>query len=858
MPTTDLPDSDYPETDPAPQQLPVLPLPDGVIFPDMVVTVTMQSPEAQQILASTQDGRLLLVPRIDGIYARVGVIATIEDQDSLPDGSPTVTLRAHARARVGSGVVGATNGLWVDVHPITEPRPDAETLRLATEYRAAATNLLERVGGRRMAGMVPPTDEPGTLADSIAYWPDLSLEQRVELLEAIDVKVRLELATEWVKEALAEREVRDKIQQDVSNDLESSQREAILRRQMAAIQTELGEADGDAIADYRAKLEELKAADEAGQSVAEGVISAIEKEINRLERTGNESMEANWIRTWLDTVFDIPWTSRSVERLDLGQAREILDADHTGLSEVKDRLVEHLAVRKLRTDRDITDDVGSRRGGVILALVGPPGVGKTSLGESVARSLGRDFVRLALGGIRDEAEIRGHRRTYVGARPGRLVAALTEAGSMNPVILLDEIDKVSGGWQGDPSAALLEVLDPAQNHSFRDHYLEFELDLSDVVFIATANVIDTIPGPLLDRLELISLDGYTETEKTTIARDHLLPRLVKRNGLRPDEVEITDEALAGIAADYTREAGVRRLERQLDKAIRKTATKIASQALDELTQDPAQDADELTRDPAQDAGELTRDPALEELARDPAVEELARDPALEELTRDPAQDADGGNPEPEDPPMQHDPIVITEDDLADLLGKPIPREQVTDRIDRPGIATGLAVTGAGGDVLFVETALVDGDGEAILTGQLGDVMKESAAIVRSLVSTKSEGLGYSMPENKRVHVHFPAGAVPKDGPSAGVTMTTALASLLSGRKVRSDLAMTGEVTLQGRVLPIGGVKQKVLAAHRAGLTTVILPKDNGQDLDDIPDDVREAMTIELVADVDRVLEIALT
>jgi ATP-dependent Lon protease len=819
MPTTNSPETDSSNnsTGTAPvEQLPVLPLPDGVILPDMVVTVTMQSPEAKQILASVQNGRLLLVPRIDGVYARVGVIATIENQDSLPDGSPTVTLRAHARARVGSGVVGATRGLWVDAHPITEPQPDRETIDLATTYRAAAGNLLDRVGGRRLVGALPPVDEPGNLADSIAYWPDLSIEQRVELLEAVDVKVRLELATEWVKTALAEIEVREKIQKDVSEDLETTQREAILRRQMAAIQSELGQSDGDVIAEYRAKLAELTEATETspGPAIDEATAEAIGKEIDRLERTGNESMEANWIRTWLDTVFDLPWANRKVERLELDEARNILDADHTGLDEVKDRLIEHLAVRKLRSERNITDQPGSRRGGVILALVGPPGVGKTSLGESVARSLGRDFVRLALGGIRDEAEIRGHRRTYVGSRPGRLVAALTEAGSMNPVILLDEIDKVSGGWQGDPSAALLEVLDPAQNHSFRDHYLEFELDLSDVVFIATANVIDTIPGPLLDRLELISLDGYAEAEKTTIARDHLLPRLLERNGLRPDEVEITDEALLGIAARYTREAGVRRLERQLDKAIRKTATTIASRALDEIADGTAESGD---TEPTPDT--------------EPSPKT--------ELTSD------------------TEPIVITDEDLADLLGKPIPQEEVTDRIDRPGIATGLAVTGAGGDVLFVETALVDGDGEAILTGQLGDVMKESAAIVRSLVNTRSEALGFSMPEHKRLHVHFPAGAVPKDGPSAGVTMTTALVSLLTGRRVRSDVAMTGEVTLGGRVLPIGGVKQKVLAAHRAGLTTVLLPQENGKDLDDIPDEVREAMTIELVDDVDRLLDLAL-
>jgi ATP-dependent Lon protease len=817
MPTTDLPnaDSSDAESTDAPLQLPVLPLPDGVILPDMVVTVTMQSNEARQILAAASamptgrdpsaKNRLLLVPRVEGVYAAVGVIASIEDQDSLPDGSPTVTLRAHARARVGSGVVGATGGLWVEADPVVEPAPDRETIELATTYRAAAVKLLEKVAGRRMAGMIPPVDQPGTLADSIAYWPELSLEQRLELLEATDVKARLELATEWVTDALAEVEVREKIQNDVTEDLEKTQREAILRRQMAAIQTELGQGDGDAVDEFRAKLAELA---DSGL-VAAKTLEAIGKEIDRLERTGNESMEANWIRTWLDTVFDLPWTERKDERLELDEARAILDADHTGLDEVKDRLVEFLAVRKLRRERGVDDgqahdadgqsqpSSSRRRGGAILALVGPPGVGKTSLGESVARSLGRDFVRLALGGIRDEAEIRGHRRTYVGARPGRLVAALTEAGSMNPVILLDEIDKVTGGWNGDPSAALLEVLDPAQNHSFRDHYLEFELDLSDVVFIATANVIDTIPGPLLDRLELITIDGYTEAEKATIARRHLLPRLIESNGLRPDEVDVTDDALAGIAARYTREAGVRRLERQLDKAIRKTATRIASRQLDQLTED-------------------------------------------------------GADPEAEQPA-----IAITDDDLADLLGKPIPTEEVEDRIDRPGIATGLAVTGAGGDVLFVETALVDGDGEAILTGQLGDVMKESAAIVRSLVSTRADKLGVDVPSGKRLHVHFPAGAIPKDGPSAGVTMTTALSSLLTGRKVRSDVAMTGEVTLQGRVLPIGGVKQKVLAAHRAGITTVLLPQGNGRDLEDIPDEVREAMTIELVADVDRLLDLAL-
>ncbi|MEM7337376.1 MAG: endopeptidase La [Actinomycetota bacterium] len=771
------------------ETLPVLPLPDGVVLPEMVVTVAIQSKEAAEVVSAAADGRLLLVPRIDGRFASTGVIASIVDRDTRNRQLPTVTVRAEGRARVGTGVVGSTPVLWVQAEPVVDPEPDAEIDTLAANYRAAASTLLDKVGGRQFAGALREIDTASALADTVGYWPDLSLERRVELLETIDVGDRLRVATSWVKEALAGIEVQERIQQEVTDDLEKGQREAILRRQLAAIRSELGEGDADVIGDYRTKLDALTelGTENPDAALPEATLEAIEREIDRLERTGNESMEANWIRTWLDTVFELPFGDRATERLDLTEAREILDADHTGLDDVKDRLVEHLAVRKLRADRGVENEPGDRRRGVILALVGPPGVGKTSLGESVARSLNRSFVRLALGGIRDEAEIRGHRRTYVGARPGRLVRALTEAGSMNPVILLDEVDKVSGGWQGDPSAALLEVLDPAQNHSFRDHYLEFELDLSDIVFIATANVLDTIPGPLLDRMELITIDGYTESEKAAIATDHLLPRLIRRNGLTEDEVTFTPEAITSIAATYTREAGVRRLERLLDKAIRKSATTIASR--------PADQADE--------------------------------------------------------------PITIGPDDLRDLLGRPIPSEEVENRIDRPGIATGLAVTGAGGDVLFVETALVDGEGDPILTGQLGDVMKESASIVRSIVASQAERLDVSVPASKRLHVHFPAGAVPKDGPSAGVTMTTALVSLLSDRPVRADVAMTGEVTLQGRVLPIGGVKQKVLAAHRAGITTVILPEANGADLEDVPAEVRETVTVHLASHIDQVLDWAL-
>jgi ATP-dependent Lon protease len=763
--------------------LPLLPLPTGVFFPEMVVTVAAESDQARSVLGPRVAGdEVVAVPQRDGVYDTIGVVARVEQRGQLPGGADGVVLRALRRVRIGRGEVDADGTLRVSIEELPATEVTAEVRSLAVRYRAVAEELLTQIGARRFAAELD-IEDPGSLADTIGWWPDLSDDRRRKLLDTVDVEARLTLALEWAREALAEARVASDIASEVSGDLERTQREAILRRQLAAIRKELGEADDeDELAGYRRRIDEGE--------LPEVVATAATKELDRLERLGDQSMEAGWIRTWLDTVFEVPWASRTDDNLDLASARHQLDADHSGLERVKERILEFLAVRKLRTERAVdaaAPTSGRRRGsGTILALVGPPGVGKTSLGQSVAEALGRRFVRMSLGGIRDEAEIRGHRRTYVGARPGRIVRAMIDAGSMNPVVLLDEIDKVGADWRGDPSAALLEVLDPAQNATFRDHYLETELDLSEVFFIATANTLDTIPAPLLDRMEIVTLEGYTEDEKVAIATEHLLPGLFERNGVRGDEVVIGDEVIRAVVADHTREAGVRRLEQRLDRLVRR--------AISSLVQEPD----------------------------------------------------------------RHQ-VVVTLDDLRPALGPTSLKEDPAERTAVPGVATGLAVTGAGGDVLFVEAAALDSASEAglTLTGQLGDVMKESGQIALSYLRANTQTLGIEADLDRRFHVHFPAGAIPKDGPSAGITMTTALVSLLTGRRVRPDVAMTGEVTLHGRVLPIGGVKEKVLAAHRAGISNVILPAANGQDVDDIPDDVREAITIHLVDDVPAVLEHAL-
>jgi len=784
-----------------PLTLPVLPLDDEVVLPGMVVPLDLNDTdvraavEAAQAAARSEPGKpkVLLVPRIDGTYASTGVLGTVEQVGRLADGDPGALIRGRSRVKIGAGTTGPGAALWVEGTALDESLPEplsGSVSELVKEYKALATAWLRKRGAWQVVDRVQAIDDVSTLADNSGYSPFLTTEQKIELLETAEPVARLKLAAQHLRDHLAEQDVAETIAKDVQEGVDKQQREFLLRRQLEAVRKELRElngdtSDGEESDDYRARVE---AAD-----LPEKVREAALKEVEKLERSSDQSPEGSWIRTWLDTVLELPWNERTQDEYDIQGAKAILDAEHAGLNDVKERITEYLAVRKRRAERGL-GVVGGRRGGAVLALVGPPGVGKTSLGESVAHAMGRKFVRVALGGVRDEAEIRGHRRTYVGALPGRIVRAIKEAGSMNPVVLLDEIDKVGSDYRGDPAAALLEVLDPAQNHTFRDHYLEVELDLSDVVFLATANVLEAIPEALLDRMELVRLDGYTEDEKVVIARDHLLPRQLERAGLKDDEVVIDESALRKLAGEYTREAGVRTLERSVARLLRKIA----------------------------------------------AQHELGQ----REL-----------------------PFTVTDADLRGLIGRPhhVP-ESAQDPAERrtavPGVATGLAVTGAGGDVLYVEASLADpetGAAGLTLTGQLGDVMKESAQIALSFL--RSHGAELELPvgdlKDRGVHIHFPAGSVPKDGPSAGVTMTTALASLLSGRLVRTDVAMTGEVSLTGRVLPIGGVKQKLLAAHQAGVTTVIIPKRNEPDLDDVPAEVLEKLDVHPVTDVRQVLELAL-
>ena len=752
----------------ATETLLLIPVDDSVVFPNMSLTLAIDAGDEE---------RIVLVPRKGDDFASVGTVAAVTEQVRLPGGGRAVMVDGLYRGRIGAARTSPAGELRVQVEPHPDEVPvDGRTRELEREYRAVVEEILELRGDDgRVSAFVRSISEPGALADTSGYSPDFTYENKVELLEQLDVTERLARALELQRERLTELQVRRRIRDDVQSGAEKQQREYFLRKQMESIQKELGEDDASVVEEYRKKIAEAGMPDEVREQA--------ERELGRFERMGEQSGESSMIRSYLDWLIAVPWSERSDERLDPVHAREVLDADHAGLEDVKDRIVEYIAVRKLREERGIAED---KKSGAILTLIGPPGTGKTSIGESIARATGREFVRMSLGGVRDEAEIRGHRRTYIGALPGRLVRALRDAGTMNPVIMLDEVDKVGADWRGDPSAALLEVLDPAQNHSFRDHYLDVELDLSEVVFIATANVAETIPLPLLDRMEVVRFDGYTTDEKVAIARGYLWPRQRERNGLREDEVSIEDDVLGQVVTEYTREAGVRNLERTLGTVLRKTATKIASESVSV-------------------------------------------------------------------------PVEVGSDELRDALGRQRFFQESAERTAIPGVATGLSVTGAGGDVLFIEATSMKGKDGLVLTGQLGDVMKESARIALSYVRGHADGLGIDEDafDGREYHVHVPAGAIPKDGPSAGITMTTALASLLSGRPVRHTVGMTGEITLQGRVLPIGGLKQKVLAAHAAGLTDVILPERNRADLDDVPEEVRDAMTFHPVMTIGEVLELAL-
>jgi ATP-dependent Lon protease len=629
------------------------------------------------------------------------------------------------------------------------------------------------------------TEDPRILLYTVAANMRMEHEDRLKILEENDLRKKMHHLLRIMTQELEVLELSEKIQSDTQEEMDKVQREYYLRQQLKAIQKELGEADETEVEaqNYRQKFEEVGLPEEAKKEAL--------RELNRLQKLPPQAAEYGVIKTYLDWLTELPWSTLTEDNLDIEHARHVLDADHYGLEKIKERILEYLAVRKLRKERDVTEEdilEQDRAGGSILLFVGPPGVGKTSLGRSIARALNRKFTRMSLGGVRDEAEIRGHRRTYIGAMPGRIIQALKRAESRNPVFMFDEVDKVGSDWRGDPSSALLEVLDPQQNHAFRDHYLDVDFDLSEVMFIATANTLETIPAPLRDRMEIIHLDGYTEFEKIEIAKGYLVPRQVKTNGLRPEEISFGDDGIRQIIRDYTREAGVRTLERQIGQTARKVATKVASGEL--------KDKERITIDP---------------------------------------------------------------EAVRNYLGKPRFQFEAALRTEKAGVATGLAWTPIGGDVLFIEASCMLGKDRLILTGQLGDVMKESAQIALSYVRSNSNKLAVNSAHfnNTDIHLHVPAGAIPKDGPSAGVTMVTALVSLLTSRPVRSEVGMTGEISLQGQVLPIGGLKQKVLAAHRAGLTTVILPQRNAIDLDDVPEDIRKEMTFITAETIDEVLDKAL-
>jgi len=776
--------------------LPVLPLRDAVLFPGVATPIGAGRPATLRAIEAAlkqPDRKVFAVAQkenIDqvspGVLYTTGTIARISQVQRNLGG---VQLVLHGESRGIAVHYSETNGYLEatvreaeDLAPLNEK--DAAFVALHREVRERAAELGQKSGLPTdvVQQVLQGVTDPGDLADLVAGHLDIQSLERQQLLETLAVEDRLRRVLVHVQRQIAVVDAQEDIKSQVQEELGERQREMLLREQMKAIRKELGEeGEAEEADDLKKRLDAL--------DLPEAARKEVDRELARLERAGRESMEAQVIRTYLETIAELPWNKRVEESLDLKQAAKILEEDHYGLQDVKDQVLEFLAVRQLRQQQPAEEAPGNEDDRAAraptLLFVGPPGVGKTSIAKSIARAMGRPYVRISLGGARDEADIRGHRRTYVGAMPGRIIQGMKQAGAKNPIFLLDEVDKLGISFQGDPAAALLEVLDPAQNDSFTDHYLGVPFDLSEVLFIATANFLQSIPAPLLDRLETVNFAGYTEREKLEIAKRYLVPRQLTENGLRTGQLTLTDEALSEIIASYTREAGVRQLEREIGKLGRKVARKIADGVAEKVTVAPK--------------------------------------------------------------------------DIPDLIGRPKVHPERMAGEDQVGVATGMYYTPVGGDIMFVEASVMRGKGELVLTGQLGDVMKESARAALTYAKSHADLLG--IPEgafvDTDIHVHVPAGAIPKDGPSAGVTMATALVSALSRRPARHDIAMTGEVTLRGRVLPIGGVKEKVLGAVRAGITSVILPKENERDLDDLPEEVRKTLDVHLVEDLGEALSLAL-
>ncbi|HDR4722568.1 endopeptidase La [Bacillus cereus group sp. Sample62] len=761
--------------------VPLLPLRGVLVYPTMVLHLDVGRDKSIQALeqAAMDENIIFLAmqkemniddPKEDDIYS-VGTVAKVKQMLKLPNGTLRVLVEGLHRAEVVE-FIEEENVVQVSIKTVTEEVEDdleeKALMRTLLEHFEQYIKVSKKVSNETFA-TVADVEEPGRLADLIASHLPIKTKQKQEILEIVSVKERLHTLISIIQDEQELLSLEKKIGQKVKRSMERTQKEYFLREQMKAIQTELGDKEGKGgeVEELREKIEQ--------SGMPEETMKAALKELDRYEKLPVSSAESGVIRNYMDWLLALPWTEATEDMIDLAHSEEILNKDHYGLEKVKERVLEYLAVQKLTNSLK----------GPILCLVGPPGVGKTSLARSIATSLNRNFVRVSLGGVRDESEIRGHRRTYVGAMPGRIIQGMKKAKTVNPVFLLDEIDKMSNDFRGDPSAALLEVLDPEQNHNFSDHYIEEPYDLSKVMFVATANTLSSVPGPLLDRMEIISIAGYTELEKVHIAREHLLPKQLKEHGLRKGNLQVRDEALLEIIRYYTREAGVRTLERQIAKVCRKAAKIIVT-------------------------AERKR-------------------------------------------------IVVTEKNIVDLLGKHIFRYGQAEKTDQVGMATGLAYTAAGGDTLAIEVSVAPGKGKLILTGKLGDVMKESAQAAFSYIRSRAEELQIdpNFHEKNDIHIHVPEGAVPKDGPSAGITMATALISALTGIPVSKEVGMTGEITLRGRVLPIGGLKEKTLSAHRAGLTKIILPAENEKDLDDIPESVKENLTFVLASHLDEVLEHAL-